>query len=336
MSAANADQNLLGRLKLRHFRVLRALDELKSAVAVAAHLHVSPAAVSKTLAEIEDIVGLPLFERVQRGLRPTESGRDLIAHAGVLMAQMDRLTESILAAREGSKGDLRIATRTMSVQPLLAETISAFYTAHPRVRISVIEGGIGELVEQLAVGALDLLFAYDDPRLGRPELTALPVVGAQEVVVIASLGHPLLGRRKLTATQLAEQEWCIPADGSRMLHLLHAAFRAHGAAPPMRGIRTSDVAATASLMQAGHFLAVFPHRIAAQLEIAKVARILPFRLASEVEPVVMVWNDVLTPRPHVSLFRDAIARRAGQSKLLGEPAPLLAARAIGVSARRKT
>ena len=54
--ARDAAHALLGRLKLRHLRLILALSEAHTAAAVAERLHVSPAAVSKALAEIEDIV----------------------------------------------------------------------------------------------------------------------------------------------------------------------------------------------------------------------------------------------------------------------------------------
>ncbi|SPA55990.1 LysR family transcriptional regulator [Cupriavidus taiwanensis] len=335
MPAETFIHTLLGRLKLRHLRIMLALSEMQTAAAVAVRFHVSPAAVSKTLAEIEDIVGMPLFERGRRGLRLTDPGREMASHAAVLLAQLERLAESLEAVRAGSQGALRIAFRTMSVQPFLARAMSDFYRDHPRVEISVIEGGIGELADQLVDGSLDLLFAYDDPRLSLPALRAAPVVPAQKVVIVASHDHPLLARRKLTARELSGQQWCIPVSGSRMLHLLHSAFQALDAPAPTLGIRTSDVAATASLLQAGHFLAVFPERIAAQLALAKVGRVLRFELGSRVEPVVAVWNDELTPRTPARLFRELVMHRAGES-FMAQPVPLLAARAVaaaGVSKR---
>ncbi|WP_011301619.1 LysR family transcriptional regulator [Cupriavidus necator] len=326
----------LSRLKLRHLRIIVALGEMQTAASVAARIHVSPAAVSKTLAEIEDIVGMPLFVRGRRGLELTEAGRELATHGQVLLTQLGRLADSMQAVRAGNQGELRVAFRTMSVQPFLAQAMSDFYRDNPRVEISVIEGGIGELTEQLLQGSLDLLFAYDDPRLSRPALRSTPVVPAQKVVIVASPDHPLLARRKFTAQALSEQQWCIPAAGSRMLHLLHTAFHALGAPAPSQGIRTSDVAATASLMQTGHYLSVFPERIAAQLASAKVARVLRFELDSRVEPVVAVWNGQITPRTAAHRFRDFVLQRATQDAL-GDAEPLLAARAVaaaGLAPRR--
>ena len=275
---------LFTRLKLRHLRVILALNEFQSAAEVASRFHISPAAVSKTLAETEDIVGMELFERGRRGMRPTDIG---------------------------ARGRLAIAFRTNSVQPLLVKAICAFHEAKPDIDVSVVEGAIDDLVNQLLAGDLDLLFAYEDPRLEKPDLLSTPVVAAQKVLVVASMTHPLLGRNRVTPKMLADQQWCIPAQGSRMLHVLNTAFRALNTPAPDKGIRTSDPSMTVSLLQSAHFLAVFPERIATQLVQAKVARVLPFTLATRVEPVVMVWNSTLKQRQPAFAFRDFILPHAG-------------------------
>ncbi|TEA77220.1 LysR family transcriptional regulator [Allopusillimonas ginsengisoli] len=309
MPTFNSSQALLNRLKLRHLRVVLALHEMGTAVAVASRFHVSPAAISKTLAEIEGIVGMPLFERGARGLLPTEAGRDLIEHASVLLAQLSRLADSLQAVREGNKGKLRIASRTASVQWLLAQVTSDFYRDHPLVQISMLDGAINEMLENLRSGLLDLLFAYDDPRLSGPEFERASVLAAQRVVIVASVGHPIHTAHSFSAQQLALLQWCIPPAGSRMLYLLHAAFHALGSAPPLSGICIADMAYLSNLMQAGQFLTVCPEQVAKQLERAKIAKTLDFELNSYVEPVVMVWNSVLTPPPQVRRFRALLLQR---------------------------
>ncbi|MGT2494008.1 LysR family transcriptional regulator substrate-binding protein [Cupriavidus basilensis] len=97
---------------------------------------------------------------------------------------------------------------------------------NPGVDISVIDGGIMDLISQVEEGELDLLFAYEDPRLERKDLRHAPIIPGQKLVIVASTTHPLLGRARITAQDLADQQWCIPAHGARMLHHLHTAFRA--------------------------------------------------------------------------------------------------------------
>ncbi|HVL10588.1 MAG TPA: LysR family transcriptional regulator [Burkholderiaceae bacterium] len=301
---------LLTRLKLRHLRLLLALSQRGTAAAVAAQFHISPAAISKALAEIEDIAGTPLFERNVRGMRPTAAGAELIAGAGVVLAQLERLAESLQAVRNGTQGRLTLAFRTNSVQPFLAQAVAAFQERHPGVSIHVVEGGIGDMIEQLTEGELDLLFAYEDPRLERRELDLAPIVAGQDIVVVASPTHPLRRRKRLGAHDLLEQRWCIHADGSRMLHHLQTGFRALGLPVPSRGVHTSDVAMTLNLLQYAGYLAFYPQRIAQQLVAAGTACILPVTLPCRVEPVVAAWNRLLAPRGPALAFREFALQQA--------------------------
>lgn len=324
MPSTPASQGLAARLKLRHLRLVLALGEHRSATTVAARLHVSPAAVSKTLAEVEELVGVPLFERGRGGMHPTEVGLEVLQAAKGVQAQLQRMAEQVEAARKGALGQVTLSFRTLSVQPFLAQAVCAFQESHPQVRISVVEGAVRDLVEQLLSGELDLLFAYQDPRFDRPGLASTPVVGAQKVVVVASRAHPLLEKKRITARDLAGWQWCLPALGSRLQHHLDASFRMHDAPSPAGGIRTSDMAMTTHLLLTANFLAILPVRIAAQMVTANVARVLPFSLGSRVEPVVVLWNQVLQPRAAARALLEFTLRRAAETSILDERTVLAA------------
>ncbi len=310
MSSDTLVHALIARLKLRHLRVLVALSELGSLARVADQFHISPAAISKTLAEVEDIAGAELFERGRRGMHPTEVGQEVIRCATFVNAQLMQMAEFLQSTREGTRGRLSIAFRTLSVQPLLAQAVCEFHEANPLVSVNVTEGAVGDLIDQITEGELDLLFAYEDPRFERSDLLSTPVVDGQRLVIVAGVHHPLLQRPKVSAQQLTQQQWLLPAWGSRLQHHLEASFHAHNLTPPTRGIRTSDVPMTLYVLRNANFLAVLPVRIAAQLVSAGVAKTLRFNLASRVEPVVVVRNAVLKPRRSAAAFLDFIMRRA--------------------------
>ncbi|MDN8617486.1 LysR family transcriptional regulator [Variovorax ginsengisoli] len=313
MSTVNPVQSMLARLKLRHLRVIQALGDLRSAARVAAHFHISPAAVSKTLAEVEELVGAPLFERGRRGMHPTEIGVEMLENAALVIKQIGRMAESLHAMREGTRGRLTVAFRTSSVHVLVAQAICTFRERYPNVDVTVVDGAVMDLVDQLEQGELDLLFAYDDPRFEREALLSAAVIAEQPLLIVTSPNHPFLRRKRIAAQELSELQWCLPSHGSRMQHHLNSAFRVLGAPPPASGVRVSDVSMTTQLMQAGHFLAVYPQQIARQLSDEGRVRVLPFKLDRQVEPVVAVWNAALGARPAATAFRNSILPRGDLS-----------------------
>lgn len=117
-------------------------------------------------------------------MHPTELGQEVIHSARFVLAQLAQMAEGVESMRAGRRGSLTIAYRTLSVQPLLAQAVCAFHEANPLVSVNVTEGAIGDLIEQLTQGQLDLLFAYQDPRFERSELllAVLPARIAAQMV----------------------------------------------------------------------------------------------------------------------------------------------------------
>ena len=83
------------RLRLRNLKMLLSLDQTRNISHSAAMLNTTQPGLSKWLKDLEDDIGLPLFERHARGLRPTPHGDVLIAHARRVEAQLDRAGEDM-------------------------------------------------------------------------------------------------------------------------------------------------------------------------------------------------------------------------------------------------
>src|SRR6185437_6525686 len=92
------------RLRLRNVRMLLSLAQTRNISHSAALLNTTQPGLSKWLKDLEQDIGLPLFERHARGLIPTQYGEVLIEHARRLDAQLDRASGDMAALREGSAG----------------------------------------------------------------------------------------------------------------------------------------------------------------------------------------------------------------------------------------
>lgn len=295
---------LLSRLKLRHLRIVLALSQHQSVVRVAEQIHVSPAAVSKSLSEIEALAGMTLFVRERRGMRPTAAGQLMIDNARQILSRIERVSELLGDIRMGASGHINLAVRTVSAYRVVMAAIRDFAQAYPNVSIDLLEGTTADLVLKLTNGEVDFLFAYHYPLFVRPELSFMPIVSEQQLLVVAGNNHPLIRRNHVHAKELLDFPWCIPAKGTRMLDHLERAFHALGLLAPSRGARTSDLNATVSLLQITGFLAIMPAQLGLELQKDKIATVLPVQLTGKVEPVYVVWNSDLALRPPAQLFKD--------------------------------
>src|SRR5580765_1819370 len=99
---AHIDRVLRSNLKLKHLQLLVALDEFRHIGRAAEFLSVTQPAVSKTLAEIERMFDLVLFERSTRGTEPTSFGKSVVRFARSVLADFSRTRDEIAAAASGA------------------------------------------------------------------------------------------------------------------------------------------------------------------------------------------------------------------------------------------
>ncbi len=97
-------------------------------------------AVSRQVAALEKATGARLFDRLPRGMRLTEEGRFLLAHAEVVLERMRAAADGLEARRNLAAGRLRTGAIDSANTELLPRALAAFRTAHPGVRLSVAEG----------------------------------------------------------------------------------------------------------------------------------------------------------------------------------------------------
>lgn len=97
------DRVLRSNLKLRHLQLLVALDQFRHLGRAAEFLAVTQPAVSKTLAEVERMLGMALFERSTRGTEPTAAGVSMVRFARSVLAGFERTRDEMAAEASGDR-----------------------------------------------------------------------------------------------------------------------------------------------------------------------------------------------------------------------------------------
>src|SRR5262245_30123166 len=102
------DDQISRRLKLRHLRALLAVGQSGSMAKAAGQLSVSQPVVSKAIAELEQIVGVALFERIAHGVAPTLYGRALLDRSAALVDDLRTSVSELRHLADPTRGELRI------------------------------------------------------------------------------------------------------------------------------------------------------------------------------------------------------------------------------------
>ena len=199
---------------LRQLRTFKTVADLNSFSLAAQQLGLSQPSVSYQVKELEEAIGMPLLDRLGKGVHLTEAGEVLYSYA---RRTLDVLEEAGLALEEMrgiKRGKLRVGASTTVGIYLLPAALGAFKKLHPGLVISLEIGTRARVQEQVLRNELDL--AVVGPALKDPDLAILPFV-SDELVVIAPAGHRLAGRRGLAMKDLEGQPFVMrePASGSR-------------------------------------------------------------------------------------------------------------------------
>lgn len=160
---------LAGRLirqgRLRQLQLLVMVADCGCIARAAKEACMSQSAATQALAQLELLLGIKLFERHARGIRPTEGGRGFISHVREVMARLQESAEFLAASRQGNTMVLRIGSIPAASYALTAPVLSTFHQAHPEVRIELHEDRGVRLIPLLGAGCLDVVFCRMPPLL---------------------------------------------------------------------------------------------------------------------------------------------------------------------------
>lgn len=144
--------------QLRYFVTVARLGSFSEA---ARRLHIAQPALSRHVKSLEEQLGVQLLTRESRGVRPTRSGEDLLAHAGHLLEQLDLLPQLVGSRSRRISGRVVIGLPTSAGAVIAAPLLTAAIARLPQVRVHLIESLSGYLQEWIESGRLDLAIVYD-------------------------------------------------------------------------------------------------------------------------------------------------------------------------------
>lgn len=212
------------RLTLRQLDILEAVARCGSFSRASAELHLTQPAVSMQIKQLEESLGMPLFEHIGKRIHLTEAGRETLEASRAVNRELANL-EHALADLQGLKGGSLTVSVASSASYLAARLVAAFRQAHPEVRVSLNAVNRETLLQHLAENSVDLVL------MGRPpegiDLEAQPFLD-NPLVVIAAENHPLADMKDIPLQRLAEEPFVGREPGSGTRSAVEKFFEANG------------------------------------------------------------------------------------------------------------
>jgi DNA-binding transcriptional LysR family regulator len=300
MRDTSSDRFIRSHLKTRHLVLLVELGRHASILHAAEAAGLTQPGASKLIGELEHALGVPLFERLPRGVVPTWYGKVLIRRAGAALAEMDAAHQEIMQGVAGVGGSVRVGTILAPAASLVPHAVKLVKERNPRVEIAVSVDTSKVMVEQLRAGELDIVVGRIlDPALAA-ELAFEPLADEPHCLIVRA-GHPWLGRTDLRLEELAAAPWIMPPPG-KLRDQLMALFVARGLEQPFDIVETASLPLLPQLLADSDRVVALPRELVeAQLETGALA-VLPVDFGLRAE----VYGLVTRKRHHLSPSADAM------------------------------
>jgi DNA-binding transcriptional LysR family regulator len=302
--------DLIGhRLKLQHLKTLVAVAEWGSMQKAARHLAISQPVVSKVVAELEDALGVRLFDRSPQGVEPTPYGRALIKRSIGIFDDLRTSVDEVKFLADPTSGELRIG----STEPLLAglgrAVMERLWREHPRINFRVVEADSSTLL------------ARELPER-RIELAIVPLVGASvseeleatilfqdRLRVVVGMKSRWARRRNVKLADLIDEPWCVAP--SAVGSLVTDAFRASGLPVPRIAVTSTTAHLLFQLLESGRFVGHFGDGLLHFYTNRFALKRLPIELPIKPFSVAVVTLKNRTVSPVAQLFVDCAREVAG-------------------------
>lgn len=244
-------------VRIRDLSWLRPLRDHEHVTTAAAALRVPQPTLSRTLARVEDELGVVLFERVPTGLRTTPIGELVVAAADEITARYGRLLTDIGNILDPDTGIVRLAFIDSTGVSLVPRLLRRFREVAPHVQVALSQEPGHEIIDDLMGSRADLA------------VTSVRPVGAfgwlplyeERLVLIVPDGHPLATSGTVRPAELAEEQFVTTPAGFGYRSLTDGLLAAGGVVPRV-SFESQDLATIEGLVGAGLGVAIVPEAFA--------------------------------------------------------------------------
>lgn len=238
----------------RPFRSVIAAAEHGSFRRAAAALGVKQSTLSRRVRQLEEELGVSLFERSSGGVRATAAGGDVVRTARRLLKQTDRMVSTAKSAGRGEAGEITIGVCTSLSAGKLRAVVAGYLQASPHVAINMVERSRARLLDGLRAGDLDIIIVVGETREhGGPSM----LLWSERIIVALPLGHRLTGNEMIYWTDLKGELFLLSRrdPGPDLRNIIVQKLAAPGEAPDIASWDVSSESILA-MLEAGRRISV--------------------------------------------------------------------------------
>ncbi len=293
----------------RRVRAFVALTEQHHMPSVAESLGITQPAVSIAVRQLEDSIGVALFERTARGMMPTPAGSALALRLKRALAEIRHAVADIASLRGITQGTVTVGALPLGRTRLLPESIAGVVAKYPGLRVATMEGSFEMLAASLRAGDLDFILGALRPAEYASDLQGAPLA-EDELGIVCRRGHPWAKRKRVPPPDLALARWALPRLQTPNRMLFERAMTARGLPSPNVVVETSDLAVLRGVLLNSDLLtAISPRQLSYELG-AGLLTLLPVTLRDTRRIIGITRRTDSLASPGATILMEEIARRS--------------------------
>ena len=297
----------LSRIRLRHLSCFVVVAQERTLARAAARLHLSQPAVSKTLAELEDLAGRRLVERGRAGTQLTPAGEEFLRYAVDVTQALESAAAVLTGAAVPIAPAVRVAALPTVAGGLLVGGLARLRERRPHAEVSVRIGDNPELLAWLKAGEVDVAVG----RMAEPAMmqgVSFELLYAESLAVVTRPQHPLAvaGDKPVSPFDLIDYPLVVPGVGTTPRHDVEGFFAAHGIALPPGRTETQSVSVARALTLVSDSVWLTPqHPVQLDLD-RRWLRRLNVPVPASAEPVGILSRSSALPGELAAQLMDAL------------------------------
>ena len=304
-------------MNLRQALTFLTVAELGTVSKAALRLRVAQPALSRQIIDLEQELGLRLFDRVGRRLLLTGEGGQLIASCRVLLNCAGAVKEQAELLRHGDRGVLKIAGSPQHIESVLSQFLHRYAERYPNVQVNISEGTGSEILTLLERGEIhlgqNLLHAV---KLNDQHFESLPL-GSIELLAVCHPSIPLGSDSTIEVAGLGEFPLLLMDSGFGFRRAFDAAARMAGLKPTIK-FESRNPHTLLALAEAGHGVAIVPSQLQCHRYKLRIVG-LTYQGRSLREPLTISW-DKRRPLPRFAIdYRSMLAAYMDETFPISRP-----------------
>ena len=294
-------------MKLHHLRDLLAVVEKGSIRAAAKHLGLGQPALSRSLRDLEQELGVPLLERRARGAVLTEMGEMFSRRAGAAFNELNRAREEIAQHQGDVQGRIVACLSSLTHIALLPAALTPFRKRYPLVELGLIEGAYPMVERRLVDGTIDFFVGPLRNSVVAPGLRQEKLFDNHRVV-IARKNHPL--QHATSLAELIDGDWMTTSITNDPEAEFNDLFLGHGLPPPRLALRTETFLTMLVGLISTDMLAITPRQYAHSARLADCVQQIAIKEKLAGPSLYLIQRAAIPLTPAAEYLTDLLRRAA--------------------------